>query len=87
MSSTPPARATCSSSDTHHRPPLRVAQGVAPRGVAPFVLEAAMSLEIALPNSSCPVCKQIVGSPPGSPVTPHQKPGSSREQCPGGLGQ
>lgn len=46
-----------------------------------------MSLEIALPNSSCPVCKQIVGSPPGSPVTPHQKPGSSREQCPGGLGQ
>ncbi|MFJ8677236.1 hypothetical protein [Streptomyces sp. NPDC093589] len=42
-----------------------------------------MQIEIALPASSCPTCQQIVGSEPGTPVTPHQKPGDSREQCTG----
>jgi len=46
-----------------------------------------MRIEARLANSTCPSCQQIVGSPRGAPVTPHQKPDGSREQCQGGIGQ
>lgn len=40
-----------------------------------------MQIDPALPHASCPSCQQIVGSEPGQPVTPHQKPDDSRDQC------
>ncbi|PBC72261.1 hypothetical protein SAMN05216511_7224 [Streptomyces sp. KS_16] len=46
-----------------------------------------MRIDPALTEATCPSCQQIVGSPPGQPVTTHQKPDGSRETCPGGLGQ
>ncbi|MFI0156215.1 hypothetical protein [Streptomyces lydicus] len=47
-------------------------------------MEDLVRIDIALPAASCPTCQQIVGS---EPVTPHQKPDDSREQCTGGIGQ
>lgn len=46
-----------------------------------------MQIEVRLANATCPTCNQIVGSAPGTPVTPHQKPDGSRQTCPGGVGQ
>lgn len=46
-----------------------------------------MTIDIALRTASCPTCQQTVGSEPGQPVTQHQRPDDTREQCEGGIGQ